>query len=362
MEFSREISIGVDSHYLIASSAVMAIVDNESGIHFLDDKEDGFKEREGVQVFKTEVPYRHHKGTAVTKDGSYLCLSVLHEGARKNLLFVYDEEKRRYRVKARLNWNEVVVEMADFSPDGKYLAAGGSDGKVCVYSVSDGKFITILPRQSEYITALDFGPDSRMIGYASFKKNLTIYDMTRSMPIGFYGHGEIITCLKFLHGTKFLVFGARDNKIYLYDILNGRILRELCETVNWPVAIHIDPDDRFCLVSDKVGYLYLSDLTSEEVTAQPMYKSDHVIVDMHYRGDEYFFLFENGKMATLNVTKERDKLLTSIEEQDIKLSRRTRCSNSGVRPSWKNWIPPITTNLIWRWLRLPKETRRKPAR
>lgn len=312
MEFSQEFKVPADIHHLILSEHLVALIDNQTSIRFVDP---GTGKPLKQQLFEIPLEYSYFRGNSSSSDGQLLCLYFPQ--AIKTFLYEYNTAQMEYVQKAPLAWCEAATEVSAFSEDGTLLAAGGNDGRVCIYRTDTAKLVTIAPRHNEYISSLAFNADGSMIGYSSFKKQLTIFDLARNSVLSGYSYKEVIGCMGFLHRASFLVLGARDNKVLLYDVINGYLVRELITTVNWPMAIYVDKEDQFCFVSDKAGYLYLIDLSVAEPDNEPVFNSKSVIVDIKRRGEAIYFAFEDGRVTILDMGAEREKFMTSIQNRDM---------------------------------------------
>lgn len=312
MEFSQEFKIPAEIHHLILSEHLVALIDNQTAIRFADP---GSGKPLKIQPFEIPVEYTYFRGNSSSADGQLLCLYFPQP--IKTFLYEYNATLMEYAEKAHLAWSEAATEVSAFSADGTLVATGGNDGRVCIYRTDTAKLVTIAPRHNEYISALAFSADGSMIGYSSFKKQLTIFDLARNSLLSGYTYKEVIGCMGFLHRASFVVLGARDNKVLLYDVINGYLVRELITTVNWPMAIYVDKDDQFCFVSDKAGYLYLIDLSVAEPDNEPVFNSKAVIIDIKRRGESIYFAFEDGRVTILDMGAEREKFMTSVQNRDM---------------------------------------------
>ncbi|MDR1911448.1 MAG: hypothetical protein LBQ52_03760 [Helicobacteraceae bacterium] len=317
MEFNQEFKLSASIHHLILSENVVALLDNKRTIHFLSPI-DG--KALSVQYFEQkqegeeqEETYAYFRGDASA--GDFLCLYFPKQ--TKTVLFEYDKKSAQYLKKSVLEWSSDATEIAAFSNDCALLATGDNAGRVCVYRADNGKLLTIAPRSSEYISAIAFNGDSSMIAYASFKKNLTIYDLNRFATLCDYLNKEVICAIAFLHQSSLLIAGGRDNRVFLFDAISGYIVRELAVTINWPIAIYVDQDDQFCFVSDKAGYLYFIDLTTAEPDKEPAYNSKQIIVDIKRRGESIYFSFEDGRVTIVDMAIEKEKFAEAIAARNM---------------------------------------------
>jgi DNA-binding beta-propeller fold protein YncE len=295
---------------MILSENIVAFLDNSGAARFVDPI--GGKQY-GVQQLAQEASYVYFRGDS--SEGGYLCLFLSKDV--KTILLEYDKDLRQFKQKAVLEWSIDAAEVSSFSFDGSLLAVGDNGGRVCVYRADIGKLLTIAPRCNEYISAVAFNGDSSLIAYASFKKNLTIYDLSRFTPLCDYLNKEVICAIAFLRQTSLVAIGGRDNRVFLFDPINGYVARELITTINWPISIYVDKDDQFCFVSDKAGYLYFIDLTTTERDQEPIFNSKQAIVDIKRRGEEIYFAFEDGRVCAIDLAIERERFTEALNQRNM---------------------------------------------
>ncbi|MDR2152083.1 MAG: hypothetical protein LBO72_04625 [Helicobacteraceae bacterium] len=317
MEFNQEFRISAPIHHMIISQNVVALLSNKSVIHFLDPvackptRTQSFSQDDENEEQKET--YAYFRGDS--SDGDFLCLYFPKE--TKTILFEYDKTALCFAQKAELEWSAAATEVSAFSPDCSALAVGDNDGRVCVYRVDMGKLLTIAPRCNEYISAVAFNGDSSLIAYASFKKNITIYDLNRFSVLCDYLNKEVVCAIAFLNQTSLLVVGGRDNRVFLFDPISGYVARELIVTINWPIVIYVDKNDQFCFVSDKAGYLYLVDLSASEPDKEPVFNSKAAIVDIKRRAETIYFAFEDGRIAAIDLSIGRERFKELIAQRNM---------------------------------------------
>lgn len=315
MEFSTKFSIAAKVHHIIVSDPVVALIDNETTIRFIDPASE---KQIKSQPFGYPVEHELFKGNSSSGDGKNIIIYSPEE--IKTYLYGLDETSREYVKRTQLDWLVSACEVSVFSPDSSLFATGGNDGRVSIYSCDNAKLLTIPPKQNEYICAISFNYDNSQIAYTSFNKNLIIFDLSRNRISNIFLHKDIINVMAFMHRSSFLIIASRDNKVSLYDTINGYIAKDLITTVNWPIAIYVDKNDQFAFVSDKAGYLYMIDLSLAEQEASPVFHSEVNIVDIKSRGEEIYFAFADGAVAILDLAAERgrfDELLQSGKTAEI---------------------------------------------
>ncbi|MDR0747674.1 MAG: hypothetical protein LBE89_07265 [Helicobacteraceae bacterium] len=312
MNFTSEFGVGSSIHHMILSENVAAFLDNETVLHFINPS---VNKSSGTQQFGAKVDYAYYHGNSSSEDGRFLCLYFPEKIETK--LFAFDDTLKEYTPVANLEWSTSNTEVSHFSADGSLLAVGGNNGQVCIYRTDNGKLLTIAPRLNEYISAVCFNRDGSLISYASFKKTLIVFDLSRFTVLSAYGYKEVICALAFMHKTSHMIVGARDNKVFIFDPIGGFAVRDLLVAVNRPMAIYIDTNDQYCFISDKAGYLYLLDLTTPEPDKEPIFNSKAVIVDIKKRGESIYFAFENGKVGVLDLAYEREAFKEATANQDM---------------------------------------------
>jgi WD40 repeat protein len=110
-----------------------------------------------------------------------------------------------------------------FSPDGKLLAVGGSDGRVYLFNAPDGKFVrqTQVPGHTSTVTALAFHPGGTLLASASKDRTLRLWNPLNGQALKILtGHTAWAQGVAFLdRGTRLASCGA-DRTVRLWDLTN----------------------------------------------------------------------------------------------------------------------------------------------
>lgn len=112
-----------------------------------------------------------------------------------------------------------IVSTVAFSPDGKLLALGGSDGQVHVFQAADGKLLRSLPGHTGTVTSLAFHPAGELIASASKDRTIRLWNVAGGQPLKVLeGHTAWVQGVAFLaRGTRLASAGA-DQTMRLWDL------------------------------------------------------------------------------------------------------------------------------------------------
>lgn len=273
---------------------------------------------------ESEVLHPYHKADSSSNSGHFVVLYVKNNG----YVLKYDDEKRNYESYFSLSWCKGGIEYTTFSSDEKLVIAGGADGKVYLYSLEHKKLQEIISINNEYISSLSISRDNNLVAFSSFKKNLDIYDLRNNMLTSRHIHNEVITVCEFLHKSNFLIYGARDTRVVLYDFISNSIKKELVKTIDWPLAILVEDNDNFCLVSDKSGHVFFIDLYNIETKQEILfYANGNAVVNMKKQGSKYLFFHENGSINIFDLDLEMLQIEQAFNDKDYEKFFKLTSSN-----------------------------------
>lgn len=108
-----------------------------------------------------------------------------------------------------------------FSPDGKWLAVGGSNRRVQLYQWPSGEFAGDLDGHTGRLIHVEFTPDSRSLISASDDNRIIVWELeTREVRATFTGHSSRIWSLEQLP-QEIIASSSWDTNIRLWDINTG---------------------------------------------------------------------------------------------------------------------------------------------
>lgn len=184
---------------------------------------------------------------AYTPDGSALALGDSLGGVT-----LWDVATGLQR-KALFAHVDAVLAIA-FSPDGRKMATGSSDGKVVVWDIESATPLHVPSGHVDEVGGLAFSqPDGRLLATASDDASVRLWSVSAGTQVQtLYGHIGAVLALAFGRDERQLVTAGDDNRVVVWDTLQGRVLYSLPAQRLSDVDLSVDGSLLAVAAGDKV--------------------------------------------------------------------------------------------------------------
>ncbi|MEC4804218.1 MAG: WD40 repeat domain-containing serine/threonine-protein kinase [Jaaginema sp. PMC 1079.18] len=135
------------------------------------------------------------------------------------------------------------VNAVAYSPDGRILASGGSDGAIALWDAQTGELLRSFKAHSQGINTIAFRPDGRQLATGSGDHTVKLW----SLPDGELQHtltqhtGWVFT-VAYSPDNQTLASGGGDRAIVLWDTQSGQQRGILTGHSDWVLALAYSPD------------------------------------------------------------------------------------------------------------------------
>ncbi|MEG5050903.1 MULTISPECIES: WD40 domain-containing protein [unclassified Microcoleus] len=120
------------------------------------------------------------------------------------------------------------VRSVIFSPDGKLLATGDTDGIVRLWEASSCREILTCKGHTNVVESVAFSPDGKILASASYDKTIELWDVKTGECLKvFQGHTESVMSVTFHPDGNILASGSFDRTVRLWDIRTGECCKIL---------------------------------------------------------------------------------------------------------------------------------------
>ncbi|KAB5590977.1 Vegetative incompatibility protein HET-E-1 [Ceratobasidium theobromae] len=178
------------------------------------------------------------------------------------------------------------VSSLDYSPNGKLIACGLSDGTILVLSALDGSFvISPFEGRGAPVFSLGFSPDSSRIVSCP---PICVWDVHDRTPVvdSFEGHEALITSVAFSPDGARIVSGSRDSTIRVWGATDGTLLdgpfQGYSNKLN-PVAL--SPDGTHIAASSNDGTIHILKSFSGDPIGDPLEGHTGPVTSIRFSSD-----------------------------------------------------------------------------
>jgi hypothetical protein len=138
-----------------------------------------------------------------------------------------------------------------FSPTGKQLVTGGTNGIARVWDFS-GEQIAELKGHRGSITSVSFSPNGQLIATGGADGKIRLWDLSGQEQLELTGHRRTVISIYFSPDSKSLITYGEDSLIRLWDV-SGRQATQLKNSKNRVRDVIFSPDNKYIATIEKDG-------------------------------------------------------------------------------------------------------------
>lgn len=187
-----------------------------------------------------------------------------------------------------------------FSPDGKLLAMGDTNGEIRLYQVVDGKQVFTCKDHANWIVSLAFSPDGKILASSSTDYNVKMWDVGTGQCLQtLREHDHEVWSVAFSPDGNILASGSDDQTIRLWSVSSGECFKTFREHTGWVQSVAFSPDGRSLASGSDDQIVRLWDIDSGEC----------------------FKIFQghSGLIRSITFSPDGQKLASGSEDQTVKL-------------------------------------------
>ncbi|MEH2239106.1 NB-ARC domain-containing protein [Nostoc sp.] len=187
-----------------------------------------------------------------------------------------------------------------FSPDGKFLALGDTNGEIHLRQVLDGRHVFNCKGHDSWVVSLAFSSNGKVFASSSSDHTLKLWDLNTGQCLQtLQGHEQEVWSVAFSPDGTMLVSGSDDQTIKLWSVNTGECLKTFQGHTSWVHSVAFSPDGQMLVSGSDDQTVKLWDIKTGECLK---------ICKEHRDGVRSIAVSPDGQM-----------LASSSEDQTIKL-------------------------------------------
>ncbi|MFX1582529.1 MAG: WD40 repeat domain-containing protein, partial [Promethearchaeota archaeon] len=144
------------------------------------------------------------------------------------------------------------ISSVHFSPDDKYLAAGGLGDDIYLWAFPSGDLVKEIKGHETAVNAIQFSPDGQLLGSLGYEETLIIWDTKNWEPIHSINLESRAMDLTFTTDSKKVV-AAIDYGVRMWNLRTGDIDKQFELPVKGVYSVAVSPTRRWLAVGSSDG-------------------------------------------------------------------------------------------------------------
>ncbi|MFN6535416.1 MAG: NB-ARC domain-containing protein [Nostoc sp. EkiNYC01] len=155
-----------------------------------------------------------------------------------------------------------------FSPDGKLIATGDTNGEIHLYQVANGEQLLTCKGHNGWIWSVTFSPDGQIIASSCNDQTIKLWDASTGQCLQtLKGYSNGFGLIGFSSDGCIIASGSEDQTVKLWDVTTGQYLRILEGHTNRVSSVAFSPkDDRILASSSDDQTVRLWDISTGRCT------------------------------------------------------------------------------------------------
>jgi WD40 repeat protein len=149
-----------------------------------------------------------------------------------------------------LKGHESWVWSVSFSPDGQTLASSSQDCTAKLWDIRTGQCLRTL-QGSDLIRSVELSPDGKILASGHVDATVRLWDVSTGACLKtLQGHDRSVWSVSFSPNGRILASSSDDRTVKLWDIATGECLRTLSDHTSWVWSVSFSPDGQTLASSD----------------------------------------------------------------------------------------------------------------
>ena len=149
-----------------------------------------------------------------------------------------------------------------FSPDGKMLAMGDTNGEIRLRQVSDGKQLLICKGHANWVVCLAFSPDGKTLASSSTDYTLKLWNLDTGQCLQtLQEHDNEVWSVAFSPDGQMLVSGSDDRMVKVWNVITGECLKTF-QPAGWISSVACHPNKQTLASGSSDNTIKLWDINS----------------------------------------------------------------------------------------------------